>query len=252
MIELKDLTKNFDNKEVLRGLNLEVKEGETLVIIGRSGCGKSVTLKHIMGIMRPDAGEVLFEGKDIFNMRHSDLEKYRLKFGYVFQGAALFDSLTVHDNVGFSLIEHSDLSKEEINRRVTETLELVGLHGIENLMPAELSGGMKKRVGIARAICMKPEIVLYDEPTTGVDPIMADAVNEMINDLHSRLRVTSIVVTHDMVSAYKVADRIAMLYEGQIVGSGTPDEIKTTTNAVVHQFITGASKGPITDNHNSN
>lgn len=252
MIELKNLNKNFENKEVLCGLNLEVKEGETLVIIGRSGCGKSVTLKHIMGIMQPDSGEVLFEGKNIFKMSRHDLEKYRLKFGYVFQGAALFDSLTVHDNVGFSLIEHSDLPKEEISRRVTETLEIVGLHGIENLMPAELSGGMKKRVGIARAICMKPEIVLYDEPTTGVDPIMADAVNEMINDLHTRLNVTSIVVTHDMVSAYKVADRIAMLYEGKIVGSGTPDEIKNTSNAVVRQFITGASKGPITANHNSN
>jgi phospholipid/cholesterol/gamma-HCH transport system ATP-binding protein len=165
----------------------------------------------------------------------------------LFQGAALFDSLTVEENVGFTLIEHSDWARDRIRGRVSECLGLVGLKGIEDLKPAELSGGMRKRVGLARAICMKPEIILYDEPTTGVDPIMGDAVNDLIKDLHDKLKITSIAVTHDMVSAYKIASRMAMLYKGKIIFTGTADQIKATANPVVRQFITGAAKGPITE-----
>ena len=170
----------------------------------------------------------------------------------LFQGAALFDSLTVAENVGFNLIEHTDLDTQTIAKRVKEALSLVGLYGIEDLMPSELSGGMKKRVGLARAICMHPKIMLYDEPTTGLDPIMADAINDLIKILQNKLEMTSIVVTHDMVSAYKVADKIAMLYDGRIIGEGTPSEIKNTTNPIVKQFVTGAAKGPITEGQDIN
>jgi phospholipid/cholesterol/gamma-HCH transport system ATP-binding protein len=247
MIDAINLHKDFSGKKVLDGLNLTINTGVTQVIIGRSGCGKSVLLKHIIGIMKPDSGQVIIDGKDITKMSNKQLNKLRLTFGMLFQGAALFDSLTVAENVGFNLIEHTDMDSITISKRVKEALSLVGLYGIEDLMPSELSGGMQKRVGLARAICMRPKIILYDEPTTGVDPIMADAVNDLIKRLHDKLDITSIVVTHDMVSAYKVASDIAMLYEGKIVQRGTPDEIKNTDNPIVKQFITGASKGPITE-----
>jgi phospholipid/cholesterol/gamma-HCH transport system ATP-binding protein len=247
MIDAINLYKTFGGKEVLKGLNLTINTGITQVIIGRSGCGKSVLLKHIIGIIRPDSGQVIVDDKDITKMTSKQINELRLSFGMLFQGAALFDSLTVAENVGFNLIEHSDLDSVAISKRVKEALSLVGLYGIENLMPSELSGGMQKRVGLARAICMRPKIILYDEPTTGVDPIMADAVNDLIKRLHDKLEVTSIVVTHDMVSAYKVASDIAMLYDGKIVQRGTPEEIKNTNNPIVKQFITGASKGPITE-----
>ncbi|GAH17278.1 unnamed protein product, partial [marine sediment metagenome] len=216
------------------------------VIIGRSGCGKSVLLKHIIGILKPNKGKVIIGGTDITKMSERELNQARRKFGMLFQGAALFDSLTVGENVAFGLRRHTRLSQEKIKRIVGEKLRLVGLVGIEDLKPAELSGGMKKRVGLARAIAMEPEIVLYDEPTTGVDPIMGDAVNELIIELHDKLKITSIAVTHDMISAYKIADKIAMLYEGKIIEVGTPEEIKNTNNPIVRQFITGAAIGPIT------
>ncbi|NQU74574.1 MAG: ABC transporter ATP-binding protein [Candidatus Omnitrophica bacterium] len=247
MIEIINLCKSFNGKKVLENLNLTVEKGETMVIIGRSGCGKSVLLKHIIGILKPDSGQVIIDGTDITKLEEKDLKEFRMKFGMLFQGAALFDSLTVYENVGFNLIEHTDRSREEIRGRVSECLQLVGLKGIEDLKPAELSGGMRKRVGLARAICMKPEIILYDEPTTGVDPIMGDAVNDLIKDLHDKLNPISIAVTHDMVSAYKIASRLAMLYNGKIISVGTPEEIKNTTNPVVKQFITGAAVGPITE-----
>ncbi len=250
MIDIVDLHKYFENNHVLRGTNLTVNAGETLVIIGRSGCGKSVLLKHIMGLMYPDGGKVIINGQDVSTLQEKELHMMRLKIGMLFQGAALFDSLTVGENVGFSLYEHTHISPEEIESIVAEKLELVELKGIENLKPAELSGGMKKRVGLARAICYEPEIILYDEPTTGLDPIMADAINDLIKALNNKLKVTSIVVTHDMASAYKVADRIAMLYEGKIVEIGTPDEIKNTSNPIVNQFVTGNAYGPITNNQN--
>jgi phospholipid/cholesterol/gamma-HCH transport system ATP-binding protein len=200
----------------------------------------------MMGIMEPDEGEILIDGVDIFSLPPRELNQFRLKLGMLFQGAALFDSLTVAENVGFSLYEHTQLAPEVILGKVQEKLGLVGLGGIEELMPAALSGGMKKRVGLARAICNDPKIILYDEPTTGLDPIMADGINDLIVEMKQKLRVTSVSVTHDLTSAYKIADRIAMLYKGRIVGIGTPQEIKNTENPVIRQFITGSAKGPIT------
>jgi phospholipid/cholesterol/gamma-HCH transport system ATP-binding protein len=250
MIEIKKLSKFFESHMVLDSLDLSVSKGSTLVVIGRSGCGKSVLLKHMVGLLRPESGEVLINGESIRDMRDSRMDALRMKMGMVFQGGALFDSLTVGQNVGFSYIEHRDyfkLSRKEIEERVAESLEMVGLNGLEDEMPSELSGGMKKRVALARAICTKPDIILYDEPTTGVDPITADVINELIRGLHDVLKVTSIVVTHDMRSAYKIADRIAMMYKGRIIAEGTPDEIQNTQNPVVYQFINGLAKGPITD-----
>jgi len=250
MIELINLCKSFENHIVLDNLNLTIENGETMVILGRSGCGKSVMLKHIIGIMKPDSGQAFIDGVDMTKLSPKELNDFRMKFGMLFQGAALFDSLNVGENVGFALYEHTNLSGSQIEKRIKECLALVGLSGIENLKPAELSGGMRKRVGLARAIAVNPQIIMYDEPTTGVDPIMGDAVNELIIDLHDKLEITSIAVTHDMVSAYKIASRIAMLYEGKIIEVGTPHEIKNTKNPIVKQFITGAATGPIT-NHKS-
>ena len=248
MIKIANLHKTFEGQKVLKGLDLEIQKGETLVIIGRSGCGKSVLLKHIIGILKPEAGQVFVDNQHVESLKGKDLVNLRMKFGMLFQGAALFDSLNVFENVGFALIEHSGLDLEEIKQRVRQSLVSVDLPGIEEKKPAELSGGMKKRVGLARAICNNPQIILYDEPTTGLDPIMADMINDLIIRLKEQLKVTSIVVTHDMVSAYKVATRIAMLYDGKIIAQGTPEEIKNTTDPIVRQFITGAANGPITDN----
>lgn len=247
MIEIKKLSKTFAGHRVLNGLDLKIESGETLVIIGRSGCGKSVLLKHIMGILEPEEGSVKIENKDLFSLDTFSLEQFRLQLGMLFQSAALFDSLTVGENVGFSLSEHTTLSPEVIRERVRKKLSLVGLEGIEEKMPAELSGGMRKRVGLARAICNEPKYILYDEPTTGLDPITSDVINELIIRMKEQLQVTSVVVTHDMTSAYKVADRIAMLHEGRIIGMGTPEEIKTTSNPIIRQFISGSAKGPLTD-----
>jgi len=247
MIEIINLSKSFGENQVLDNLNLTIASGETMVIIGRSGCGKSVLLKHVIGLLKPDFGQVIIDDDDIAKMDDKELDRLRLKFGMLFQGAALFDSMTVNENVGFALREHMDMPEQLIRKKVAQALELVGLEGIEDLMPAELSGGMKKRVGLARAICNEPKIILYDEPTTGVDPIMADAINELILKLNQKLHVTSIVVTHDMVSAYKVANKIAMLFNGKIVEVGTSDQIKNTEDPLVRQFITGAAKGPITE-----
>ena len=247
MIEISDLSKSFNEHKVIDHLNLKVETGSTCVIIGRSGCGKSVLLKHIVGILTPDSGKVFVDGQDITRLNEKELNSLRLKIGMVFQGGALFDSLSVGENVGFGLMEHNHLSRKELLEKVEESLCLVGLCGIQNLMPSELSGGMKKRVALARAICIKPEIILYDEPTTGVDPITADGINELIRSLHDKLKITSIVVTHDMKSAYRVADKIAMLYQGQIIAEGTPVEIQNTNHPIVHQFINGLAQGPITE-----
>jgi phospholipid/cholesterol/gamma-HCH transport system ATP-binding protein len=247
MIDIIKLNKSFESHKVLDNLSLKIETGSTCVIIGRSGCGKSVLLKHIVGILKPDSGRVLVYGKEVGKLKEKELGALRMRMGMVFQGGALFDSLTVAENVGFGLIEHNHLSRKELLERVEESLCLVGLCGIGNLMPSELSGGMKKRVSLARAICIKPDIILYDEPTTGVDPITADSINELIRSLHDKLKVTAIVVTHDMKSAYKVADRIAMLYQGKIIAEGTPSEIQNADHPVVHQFINGLSKGPITE-----
>ncbi|MEI8175901.1 MAG: ABC transporter ATP-binding protein [Candidatus Omnitrophota bacterium] len=247
MIEIINLCKSFGGHLVLDNLNLTIEQGETMVIIGRSGCGKSVLLRHIIGLANPDSGQVIIDGTDITRLDEKRLNAFRMRFGMLFQGAALFDSLTIEENVGFHLIEHTGTKRSEVRARVSECLAEVGLKGIEDQKPAELSGGMRKRVGLARAICTKPDIILYDEPTTGLDPIMSDAINDLIKDLHDRLKVTSVAVTHDMVSAYKIATRIAMLYRGKIIAVGTPDEIKNTNDPVVKQFITGAALGPITE-----
>jgi len=247
MIDLVNIEKIFHNHKVLDGVNLKIKTGETKVIIGRSGCGKSVLLKHIVGILRPEKGSIIIDGGDIVGMDEKQLNIIRKKIGFVFQGGALFDSLSVEENVGFNYFEHTKLPRKEILKKVEESLALVELYGIGSLMPSELSGGMKKRVSLARAIFSRPSIILYDEPTTGVDPITAAAINELIKNLHDKLQVTSIVVTHDMTSAYYVADSIAMLYKGKIIIDGTPNEIQNTAHPVVRQFITGAAKGPITE-----
>jgi phospholipid/cholesterol/gamma-HCH transport system ATP-binding protein len=248
VIKLVDVYKAFRTNRVLRGANLEIVDGETITIIGGSGTGKSVLLKNILGLIKPDKGEIYVDGQEITVMEEAELLDVQKKFGYLFQGAALFDSLTVIENVGFGLRNLSKLSNADINQRARECIAMVGLKGIENLKPAELSGGMKKRVGLARAIAHKPEFILYDEPTTGLDPIMSDVINELILHLQKQLGVTSIVVTHDMKSAYKISNRIAMLYEGKIILTGSPDEIRTSKNEVVHQFVEGLSQGPITLN----
>jgi len=245
MIQIRGVHKSFDGNHVLRGLDLDVEQGETMVVIGRSGGGKSVLLKHIIGLMKPDEGSIMVAGHDVSSMDKRRLNELRTMFGMVFQSAALFDSLTVAENVGFGLSRLTDMDDRGIASKVAEKLELVGLAGIESLRPAELSGGMRKRVGLARALAMDPQIVLYDEPTTGVDPILAASINELVRDLNTRLGVTSVVVTHDMASANTVGDRVAMLYQGAIRAVGTPEEMQRSDDAVVQQFIQGSAEGPI-------
>lgn len=247
VIEIVNLHKSFGNNYVLRGVDLQVEKGESMVVIGGSGSGKSVLLKHIIGILKPDEGKVFIDGIDITALKERELYEVRKKFGMLFQMAALFDSLSVWENVTFGILRNrKKMSDTERKAIATEKLRLVGLVGVEDLMPSELSGGMKKRVGLARAIAHEPEILLYDEPTTGLDPIMADAINDLIIEMKNRLAVTSVAITHDMNSAYKIADRIAMLYEGKIIEVGSPEAIRNTSNPIVKQFITGSAVGPIT------
>ncbi len=246
MILLREVHKSFGANHVLRGVNLEVKRGESMVVIGGSGTGKSVLIKCVIGLLRHDRGEIYVDGQEISHLTEEEWNELRKKFGMLFQRDALFDSLTVWENVGFALRRHTNLSDEEIKSIAIEKLKLVGLQNVENLMPAELSGGMRKRVSLARAIAMEPAILLYDEPTTGLDPIMANVINELIVTMREKLQVTSIAITHDMVSAYRIADRIAMLYQGKIIEVGTPEEIKSSPNEIVQQFIRGEVLGPIT------
>jgi phospholipid/cholesterol/gamma-HCH transport system ATP-binding protein len=245
MIEIADLHKSFGKNHVLRGACLKIETGESMVVIGGSGSGKSVLLKHIIGILKPDEGKVLVDGINITDLAENELYETRKKFGMLFQMAALFDSLSVWENVAFSLLRHKKMKEKDAKSLAVEKLRMVGLIGVEDLMPSELSGGMKKRVGLARAIAHEPEILLYDEPTTGLDPIMADAINELIIEMRRRLSVTGVAITHDMNSAYKIADRIAMLYEGRIIETGTPEEIRNTRSPIVRQFISGSASGPI-------
>ena len=245
-ITITNLHKNFGANHVLRGVDLAVEQGESLVVIGGSGSGKSVLIKHIIGLLKPDRGSIEVNGQEVTTMAKRELKELRKKFGMLFQAAALFDSLTVGENIAFPLVEHTRARRSEIAERVRETLALVGLPDTEHLYPAELSGGMKKRVGLARALAMEPEVILYDEPTTGLDPIMADAINDLIVEMRERLAITSIAITHDMVSAYKIGHRLAMLYQGKIIFTGTPQECKDTDDPMVRQFITGSSVGPIT------
>jgi len=247
MIEIKGLCKSFNNLKILEDLNLLVKKGEIKVILGRSGCGKTVLLKLISGILNPDKGKIIINGIDINNARDFKSNKKHIKMGMVFQSNALFDSLTVGENVGFWFRENMRLSEEVISKKIEESLNLVQLPGIQNLMPSQLSGGMKKRVALARAVCLEPEIILYDEPTTGIDPITQDYIDSLILDLRDKLNVTSVVVTHDINSCFRIADSISMLYGGKIIAEGTKEDFKNTDHPIVKQFIFGNSSGPIQD-----
>lgn len=241
MIEARQLKKSFGPQRVLDGVNLRVEKGESVVIIGRSGGGKSILLKHLIGLLQPDEGEVIIAGETIARMNERQLLKVRRKFGMLFQGAALFDSLTVAENVGFVLQREGKLSEAEITRKVDQALDRVDLGGTQNKKPAELSGGMRKRVGLARAIVYQPEIVLYDEPTTGLDPIVADSIDQLIVRVREQLEVTTVAVTHDMRSARRIGQRILMLYNGRIHFTGTPDEVFQSKDPVVYRFVNGIS-----------
>jgi phospholipid/cholesterol/gamma-HCH transport system ATP-binding protein len=239
LIDLRNLHKRFGRLVVLSGVNLTIRAGESIVVIGASGSGKSVLLKHIVGLLKPDRGQVWFDGQRIDEAPEYQLMKIRERFGFLFQMGALFDSLTVADNVGFPVVEHTQLSPDEIRQRVHQKLTMVGLPNIGNKMPGELSGGQRKRVALARAIALNPDVILYDEPTTGLDPIRSDVINELILKLKRVLSVTRIVVTHDMASAFKVGDRIVMLHEAKIIYDGTPAEIQQSADPIVRRFVTG-------------
>jgi phospholipid/cholesterol/gamma-HCH transport system ATP-binding protein len=241
MIEARDLRKSFGPQVVLDGVSFVIEKGESVVIIGRSGSGKSVLLKHLIGLLKPDSGRVFVAGEDITDMNERELIRVRRRFGMVFQGAALFDSMTIEDNVAFALRRQRGLPEAEISRKVGEALEMVDLPGVQDKKPSELSGGMRKRVGLARAIVYEPEIVLYDEPTTGLDPIVSDSIDQLIMRVRDRLHVTTLVVTHDMRTARRVGNRILMLHNKQIHASGTPEEIFNSTDPVVKQFINGVA-----------
>ena len=241
MIEARQLKKSFGPQRVLDGVDLRVEKGESVVIIARSGGGKSILLKHLIGLLGPDEGDVLIEGESIARMNERQLLEVRRKFGMLFQGAALFDSLTVAENVAFVLHRERKLTEQEIAKKVDEALEMVDLGGTQDKKPAELSGGMRKRVGLARAIVYQPRIVLYDEPTTGLDPIVADSIDQLIVRVRERLAVTTVAVTHDMRSARRIGQRILMLYRGRIHFNGTPDEIFQSQDPVVYRFVNGIS-----------
>jgi len=245
MIELIDVHKSFGTQKVLDGLNLEIVDGQTTVIIGKSGGGKSVLLKHIIGLLKPDSGRVMVDGTDITGLNDKDLNEIRKKFGMLFQEAALFDSMNVAENVAFPLREHTKMKEREIRDIVKERLAAVGLPGVEQKMPSELSGGMRKRVGLARALAMHPQIILFDEPTTGLDPVMTEAINELIITTQKNFDLTCVVISHDIQSIFEVGHRIAMLYEGKIIEYGEPDDIKKSDNPVLTQFLSGSLDGPM-------
>ncbi|MFH1790890.1 MAG: ABC transporter ATP-binding protein [Candidatus Omnitrophota bacterium] len=245
IIEIRDLVKSFGPRRILDGVNLDIYKGETLVVMGGSGCGKSTLLRHIVGSLKPDSGKVLMKGKEISGLRTAELDELKKSFGMMFQSAALLDYMTVEENISLPLVEHTDLDPEVIKIMVKMKLELVGLRGFQDLKPSQLSGGMKKRVGIARAIAMDPEMLFCDEPTAGLDPIVAAVIDRLIVDLSKKLMMTSIVVTHDMQSVFRIADRIAMLHQGRVIAHGTPDEIRSSDNDLVKQFIEGNPDGPV-------
>jgi phospholipid/cholesterol/gamma-HCH transport system ATP-binding protein len=245
VISVKNLTKSFGNRTILNGINLDIYQGETFVIMGGSGCGKSTFLRHLIGAIKPDLGEVWMFGKNIAKAGEEELDKIRRNFGMLFQSGALFDSMTVGENIALPLREHTKLDESVIRIIIKMKLELVGLRGFENLMPSQLSGGMKKRVGLARAIALDPKIIFYDEPTAGLDPVMTGVVDKLTIDFTRKLDITSVVVTHDMNSVFRIADRIVMLHQGNVLQIGTPEEIRNSSNPLVRQFITGNTEGPI-------
>ncbi|MBZ0154602.1 MAG: ABC transporter ATP-binding protein [Alphaproteobacteria bacterium] len=245
MIEIIDLEKSFKGQKVLKGISLSVSDGELMAIIGESGGGKSVLLKHLIGLLKPDRGHVLVDGVDITALRGRELDRIREKFGVVFQGSALFDSMTIYDNVVFPLREKTRLGSGEIRERGLRALEDVGLRGIEEKYPSEISGGMKRRVALARALITEPSIVFFDEPTTGLDPIILHSIHNLIVSTHRKYRFTGVIISHEIPEIFDVADKVAMLYGGRIVAAGTPEEIESSQDPAVRQFITGSTQGPI-------
>jgi phospholipid/cholesterol/gamma-HCH transport system ATP-binding protein len=245
MIRLVDIHKSFGKQKVLDGLNLDIEDGKTTVIIGRSGGGKSVLLKHIIGLLKPESGEVLIDGTDLTKLDDKGLNEIRKRFGMLFQEGALFDSMNVGDNVAFPLREQTKMKEPEIHQVIIDLLRAVGLVDVENKMPSELSGGMRKRVGLARALALRPHFVLFDEPTTGLDPIMIEAINRLIIDTQKNFNLTCIVISHDLDSIFKIGHRIAMLHLGKIIEYGTPEEVRASSNPAVIQFLAGSIEGPI-------
>lgn len=245
MIQLENLHKSFKGNKVLRGVNLSINKGEILVLIGMSGYGKSVLLKHIVRLIRPDKGRVVIEGTDIGLLKGREIAELRKRLGFLFQGSALFESMTVFDNVAFPLREKTDLSREEIRRRVIDQLDQVGLAGAEDKYPTQISGGMQKRTALARELIWQPEIMLFDEPTTGLDPIIGHTILNLIEDLHRRMNFTGVIVTHEIQRVFKIVQRVAMIHEGVINALGTPDEILASEDPIVKQFISGDTEGPI-------
>ena len=245
MIELRKVSKSFNGKQVLDNIDLTIEEGSTTVIIGGSGQGKSVILKHIIGLLKPDEGEVLYKGKDISKISDIELNKVRKEFGFLFQFAALFDSMTVEENVGFPLRENTKMKEREIEEIIRQRLIDVGLKDVEKKMPSELSGGMQRRVGLARALVMDPKIIIYDEPTTGLDPILSDTINMLIRDTQKKFGVTSIVSSHDIPGLYKIANKVALLHDKKIHFFGTTEELRNSKDEYVVQFLSGSSEGPV-------
>ncbi len=244
-IDIKGLKKSFGSNLVLEGIDLTIEDGKTTVIIGQTGCGKSVLIKHIIGLLRPDEGEIVVNGVDITKVTRKEFSDILKNFGVLFQSAALFDSMTTGENVAFPLREHTNLPESRIMEIVKEKLAIVGLKGVESRYPAELSGGMKKRVGLARAIALDPKVLIFDEPTTGLDPVMSDTIDNLIMNTQKRLGVTSIVISHDIPGTYKIAHRIAMLYKGTVVLYGSPDDFKSTKDPIVRQFLERRAEGPL-------
>lgn len=245
MIEIKNLSKSLSNRVILDEISLKFEDKKIYVILGPSGSGKSVLLKNIIGLMTPDGGEVIIDEQNILGLREKELDKIRKNCGFLFQHSALFDSMTIEENLAFPLFQHSDLNNEEILKKVNEKLELVGLSGVNKKMPSELSGGMQKRAALARSIILEPKYIFYDEPTTGLDPIMSRNIDDLIKDLNKKLGITSIVVTHDMITAFDVADRMCLLYDGKVRVEGSIDELKNSENPYLKQFISGERIGPI-------
>jgi phospholipid/cholesterol/gamma-HCH transport system ATP-binding protein len=248
MISLQHLYKSFGTNEVLRDMSIDIERGESVVIVGGSGTGKSVTLKHIIGLLRPDRGRVVVDGKDVTTMPAVELNRFRRRYGMSFQEGALFDSMSVFENIAFPLRRHTKMKDAEVEKRVDECIDLVHLdRGVGSKRPSELSGGMRRRVGFARAISLQPEILLFDEPTTGLDPVFSDVIADLIVEMDQTLDTTTVTITHDMKVAFKIADRVAMLFEGHIIEQGTPDEFRGSKDPRVQQFIEGRAEGPLTN-----